>query len=349
MEKVGSNLAKPWLREAASLPLAFAQVREDPRLDLKCVAPGAHVAMIASGGDTVAVLSRLKLGRLVVVDINPAQLALTRLKLRLSREFSREDAMGILGHAPMPAAERAERIADELSALGPSETLATLGPDFAGRYELLFAELRRELAERRLDVRRWLESPQSVVVPPGTEFDAAFENVMSLENLVALFGTEATRNPVRPFAAHFADRARIAFQRSVPCENPFLWQIFAGEFPPSHPWDWLSPEQWSAPVVEPEYVHGRMKETLHAIPAASLDFVHLSNILDWLSPEDGAGVLDAARRALRRGGRVLIRQLNSSLDIRSLPCDICWNSEESSAMEQHDRSFFYPQIHLGEL
>ena len=338
-----------WLREAATLPLAFAQVREDPRLDVECVSDNADVAMIASGGDTAVALSRLRLGSLVVVDMNPAQLALTRLKLRLARKFPRKEAMRILGHAPMSAVERSAQIGGELSALGPMEIVASLGPDFAGRYEYLFAELRRELTERRVDVRRWLESTVPIAIPRTTEFDTAFEKVMSLENLVALFGDEATRNPARPFAAHFAERSRVAFHRTSPCKNPFLWQIFAGEFPPHHPWDWLAPELWSAPVTEPEFVHGRMEETLRAIPSESLDFVHLSNILDWLSPEDGTGVLDAARRALRPGGRVLIRQLNSSLDIRSLPCGIHWNDSQSRTMEQRDRSFFYPQIHLGEV
>lgn len=340
---------KQWLRDAVALPLAFAQVREDPRLDAGCVAPGSRVAMIASGGDTVALLARQTLGRLVVVDMNPAQLALTRLKLRLSRECSCAEALGVLGYSPMPTAERAARLGDEFSALGPADVVAKVGPDFAGRYEFLFEELRRELAVRGMNVRCLLESPSPVAVPPHWEFDAAFENVMSLDNLVALFGTEATQNPVRPFPEHFAARSRVAFGRSAPCANPFLWQIFAGEFPLGYAWEWLASEHWSPPAVKPEFVHGRMKETLAAMEPGSLDFVHLSNILDWLSPQDGAGVLEAARRALRKGGCVLIRQLNSSLDIRGIPCGIHWLEEESRAMEQADRSFFYPQIHLGEV
>jgi predicted SAM-dependent methyltransferase len=43
---------------------------------------------------------------------------------------------------------------------------------------------------------------------------------------------------------------------------------------------------------------------------ADVDFVHLSNILDWLTPEEAIETLSAAYRSLRRGGLVLIRQLN---------------------------------------
>ena len=48
------NLA-PWILEAKRLPLAFAQVREDPLIDLWVVnqlVTKAHVLMIASGGCT---------------------------------------------------------------------------------------------------------------------------------------------------------------------------------------------------------------------------------------------------------------------------------------------------------
>ena len=42
----------------------------------------------------------------------------------------------------------------------------------------------------------------------------------------------------------------------------------------------------------------------------------LSNILDWLPREAATATLASAARALRPGGYVVIRQLNSALDIR---------------------------------
>ncbi|RYD29089.1 MAG: DUF3419 family protein, partial [Verrucomicrobiaceae bacterium] len=137
-----SNASQPasaefWAEEAARLPLAFAQVREDPRLDLalaRRLPPGAEAVMIASGGDTAACLARLPLSRLHLVDINPAQLALTRCKLDLAATASSEEAAAWLGHAPLPLEIRRERIARRLDslglpaeALGPLETLAALG------------------------------------------------------------------------------------------------------------------------------------------------------------------------------------------------------------------------------
>ena len=75
------------------------------------------------------------------------------------------------------------------------------------------------------------------------------------------------------------------------------------------------------------------------------DFCHLSNILDWLSPEEAATTLELAAAALRPGGWVLIRQLNSTLDIPSLGPNFDW--EDTQPLHARDRSFFYRHLHLG--
>src|SRR5687768_11630053 len=97
----------PWALEAAHLPLAFAQVREDPRLDAgiveKLPAP-ATVVMIASGGETLVQLARMvQVSRVHVVDMNPAQLALSRVKCHLA-EADPDDSCRLLGHEQMEPA-----------------------------------------------------------------------------------------------------------------------------------------------------------------------------------------------------------------------------------------------------
>lgn len=324
-----------WVEAAASLPVAFAQVREDPRIDLELCSTleaGATVVMIASGGDTAICLSRLALGRLLVVDMNASQLALTRCKWQLARQASQEEAMAWLGHLPMDG--RVAKIRDTLEQLGlPSHVLGPLhwvgqvGADFVGRYEQLFAALRVALASHPLE--------------------EAFAQVMSLENLVALFGRLATQNPRHSFAGHFAGRTRLAMSRPDSGNNPFLSQILSGTFPPDHYWDWLSPKGWGAPMVRLECFHGPMLAALLGLPEASADLVHLSNVLDWLSAQEACELLQAARRALKVGGRVIVRQLNSSLDIPRLPVSLSWDLAAGVALEARDRSFFYPHLHLG--
>lgn len=351
--------ADSWAVAASTLPLAFAQVREDPRLDIQLagrLAPGATVLMIASGGETAASLGRLPL-TIHLADINPAQLALARLKWQLAAAVPPQSAMGLLGHEEIPPGERAARLDALLGEMGipggvfgSPEMVAHLGVDHCGRYEVVFAELRKCLAPFRYELDEMLRSRVAVDVsatsPLGMAMDAAFAEVMRLENLVQLFGLQATQNPRCPFHEHFATRTREIISRMPPASNPFLWQILAGCFPPDHPYDWLADER--PMIARPHWHQGWMDGVMDGFAAESVDLAHLSNILDWLSPDEAARTLHGAARILRPGGKVIIRQLNSSLMIDSLTSAFTWDRSLGHAMERCDRSYFYPGILVGE-
>ncbi|MFO0823653.1 MAG: DUF3419 family protein [Gemmataceae bacterium] len=353
-----------WVRDAAALPVAFAQVREDPLLDIRVeerLTPGAAVAMIASGGCTAAVLAaQPNLGRLHLIDANPAQLALTRLKLRLLRTAGPAERLAVLGHAQLDPRDRRDRLAAEFDALGlPVDVIglpdrvAVLGPDHAGRYEQVFVALRDALADEAetLDAVLRLADPAEQIARTavgtllGDRLDAALDSVMALPNLVALFGADATNNPVEPFARHFARRIRHVLGTMPAADNPYLWQMLAGRYPPGCPAPWLDiPRLARDPVVS---------EVARPVASAlrdervAFDFVHLSNVLDWLTPDTAADTLDAAASALKPGGWLLVRQLNSTLDVRRAGPAFDWLAGESDALLACDRSFFYRAIHLG--
>ena len=326
----------PWAIEASKLPLAFAQVREDPRLDLELarLMPADAVAvMIASGGETIVPLARLPLARIHAVDMNPAQIALARLKLHLAGKVASSTICQILGHESMQPMERQmtlRRLLDALSLpetiFGPLDFVSEHGPDHAGRYERCFAELRKEVAR-------------------GAPREAAMANVMSLPNLTTLFGHEAAQNPRQPFHVHFAKRSELAFARQDAATNPFLCQMYAGRFASGRCYDWLMND--STPQTKVVWHQGRMVDVLDTLPPASVDLVHLSNILDWLLPSQAAQTLEAAARVMKLGGKLIVRQLNSSLDFDSLTEAIRWDRALGTEMVQRDRSFFYPQIFVG--
>ncbi|HKS16207.1 MAG TPA: DUF3419 family protein [Planctomycetota bacterium] len=352
-----------WARQAATWPLAFAQVREDAELDLEIASrlrPRASVVMVASGGCTAAALARhAHVARLQVVDPNPAQLAITRLKLRLLEEETvrRQE---LLGHAPMDPGRRETELKQIFDSLGyPADVLGTpdrvagQGPDHAGRYERTFAAVRDELRgfHQELDeLLSWSDAEkQSRRVASGTPFgyalDHAFQRAMSLEILVHLFGDGATGNRAREFCDHFAERTRNLLASRTAAGNPYLAQVMWGGFRQDHltPWLSLPPGKPGAEVVE---FRGSMEDAL-STASGEFDFIHLSNILDWLDEASAARLLEWTWRALRPGGWVLVRQLNSTLDIRSLGGRIEWRSEDSARLHAADRSYFYSALHAG--
>lgn len=345
-----------WVTDAARLPLAFAQVREDPRLDrwvVEAIGRPARVLLIASGGCTAAYLvATTALEHLHLVDANPAQLALTRLKLRLLRDASPPDRLALLGHRPYEG-DRLSRLSPMLDGLGPPEVLAALGPDYAGRYERCFAQLQACLAGHRADIEALLSLRDpaeqarraAADTPLGRALDDAHDTALALPHLVALFGEGATRNPAEPFCRHFARRLRHALATWPAADNPYLHQVLLGRYPDVAPAPWFG---CAPPAAWPRLTEtcAFMADALADASPGEYDFVHLSNILDWLSPAEAAETLDRAWQSLRPGGYVLIRQLNSTLDVKAAGPRFAWDAR-GDELHARDQSYFYRAIHLG--
>lgn len=353
-----------WARQAAAWPLAFAQVREDPRLDLSMLRQlpaNSSVMMVASGGETAVCLAREPLNRLVLVDVNPAQLALTRCRLHLANSCEPELSMRLLGHQPMLAKERIAAWQEIFAQLDLSENcfaplalLGERGADHCGRYEAAFAALRQCLQPVSQEIYAFLNSCDPITAsamiaaskPLGKALDAAFAQALSLENLICLFGVGATQNPKRPFHEHFVAQLRCVTSRMAPADNPWIWQLLAGTFSATAVYDWLADRRPT--LVTPEFVCDTMIHALDAADQESMDLIHLSNILDWLNPDEARQTLAAVRRVMKPGGRLIIRQLNSSLPIESLDDALHWHVEQGRLLQAKDRSFFYPKIHIAQ-
>jgi S-adenosylmethionine-diacylglycerol 3-amino-3-carboxypropyl transferase len=312
-----------WVERAAKLPVGFAQVREDALLDVEVVErigrENVRVIMIASGGCTAAALAACgKVSEIQLVDANAAQMELCRMKLKLLEELAPRERLG---------------------------ALLKSGMDEVGRYEMVFAELRKELAGHVEELKDVLEGEKSLTTELGRAMDEAFERVMSLENLVKLFGEGATGNARQPFSRHFAQRTRWAIENLPTKDNPYLWQMLMGRFPEGTVYPWLSAER---PKKMPEVrgFVGPMDQALEKC-GEGFDFVHLSNICDWVSKAEARTLLSLAWSALEPGGYVLIRHLNSTLNIRLLGEKFEWLIDHSEEMHRRDRSFFYRQLHLG--
>lgn len=332
-----------WLKQAADQPIAFSQVREDPEIDLRLansLGANLNVTMVASGGCTAASLVGTgRIGSLNLVDLNPSQIALTRFKLHLFRECSQRQKLGMLGHENLPAGSRRTQVGEILTKLdlppdifGNPDVWSKVGLDQCGRYELLFAELRRQMGP----TPRSLSSEQRAQV---------FKRVMSQDNLVVLFGPEATANRVIEFWKHFHRQTENALVRDNSGTNPYLCQMLQGKFESTH-YDWLSR---GAPLVWPQvfFQNQEMAAFLKSLQTNSQDFIHLSNILDWLPLKEARRTLSEAGRVLRDQGLLVVRQLNSALSVPDMGPKLEWQPRLSESLLKTDKSFFYQALHVA--
>jgi len=327
-------LAANWVEAARARPVAFAQVREDAAVDLEVLAAcpaGARVAMIASGGCTAAALAAdSRTGSLLLVDASAPQLALARLKISLLADEPKRRAL-LLGHAAMAPEDRERELAERLARLGIEP--GSLGPiaeglDFSGRYEAVF----RRLADV-LDGR----GPAAI--------EEACADAFALPALTALFGPAAVSRAARPFSEHFAARLKAAAARPGAADDPYLSLMLNAKLPPGGALPWMRLRARTSPPAI-EVFAGGMLAALEG-RQREFDLVHLSNIMDWLEPDARSALLAAASRALKPGGFVLIRRLNSDFDTTALQCGIEWLETRAGRMAASDRSAIYSGLHLG--
>lgn len=352
--------------KAEKEPIAFSIVREDSTQDqeiIKRYFPEEKVSMImiASGGCTAAQLvSQSSINDLTLVDPNLAQLELTRFKINLLM-LPTQKRLEILGYLPMNPQDRKDIMQGYMKALniksdlfGNLDAIASCGLDFTGRYEKVFEALRNHLSNYKEEIEnifkinnieeqiKYLSSETEL----GQAFDKAFVEVMSQENLVKLFGKKATANRVQNFSKHFVERIRVYLSNHLASKSPWLANMLLGHFNNNLMFPWLT-SKINKDLPEINYVNSFMNNALDQAKPNTYHIVHLSNIIDWLTPEEAEKTLELAYNALKPGGIVIIRQLNSNVDIVKLGKKFNWDLKTSKEFLHNDHSFFYRNFFIG--
>jgi len=142
---------------AITSEIAFSQVREDPRIELRVIQELAkrqqplRVLLVASGGCTaLSLLSNPAISKIEAVDLNPAQLHLIELRRQALLHLSLDDQLQLIG-ADKSASDRDRlSIYDSFSSNLPVSTKAfwdarpeqiEFGVNRVGRFEQLFRQL----------------------------------------------------------------------------------------------------------------------------------------------------------------------------------------------------------------
>ncbi|HET7458716.1 MAG TPA: DUF3419 family protein [Gemmatimonadaceae bacterium] len=351
-------------------PLYFAQVREDPALEIAALAPTRRdtVVCVSSGGCTALSLLAAGAGRVHAVDLNPTQNHVVELKAVAVERLSVAAAAAFLGGRPAweerltiyralrgalsPAArawwdERPRLVRRGVIRAGVSERFigavvlamrAIVHPK--SRVSRLLAcrtlEEQRDFYDREWNTRRWRAMYAALL--NRWVFDRAYDPRFFAH----------VRNP--SFAAHFLRLAEHALTELPVRDNYFLHQMLTGHYPEdaqARP-PYLSAT--GAPVVAESLdrltlVDGDYAEWLRRLTPRSVDGFALSNICEWLTAEQTDALFREIVRTAAPGARLCFRNFVGWTELPAwCAAHFVEDRRLGAALSARDRSVVQPRI-----
>lgn len=310
--------------------LVFSQVREDPSVDVALVGPGPddHVVVVTSGGCTGLAMLAAGAGRVTAVDRNSAQNDLADAITAALTTFDHATMLRFVGATPAPAGERRARYA-EIRPLLTDEArsrwddhgrLVARGLVHAGlteRAAVPIAFAIRHLVEGSTTVDALLAAGD--LRAQADLFDRRWDN----RRWRAMFALTLNRFTCRPLYKGFfdnVDQARFSevFRsgidhalRDVPvADNWYLHDLFEGGFRddclPPH----LGVEAQATIAANRDrltLVDGSVAALLRSLPDGEVHGFCLSNVGEWLAPDDFVALLREVVRAGAPGAVVVFR------------------------------------------
>lgn len=342
METTSAGLTRRELPGAVDGKLFFAQVREDPLLEIEALDAKRDdtVVVVSSGGCTALSILASGAGQVVAVDLGKTQNSLVELKAAAVSALSADEALAFLGGAPADAASRWStycRLRDRLTPTAraywdprardiKSGVLSSgvierfldavvqvvckaIHPRSRIRRLLACQNLKeqRDLYEREWNNRRWrllFTVLLNRAVFRRTYDPAFFANV---------------ENP--SFSRHFYRLAEHALTNVPVASNYFLHHMLTGTYPRDI--DGGVPPYLSA-RGKPELgdldqrlqlVDGSYLDYLKTCPNDSINGFSLSNICEWLEPPQIDELMGEIVRTAAPGGRLAFRNFVGWTDV----------------------------------
>jgi len=303
--------------------LYFAQVREDPLLELAALRPGPDetVVVVSSGGCTALSLLAAGAGEVVAVDLSPVQNHLVELKQAAVTGLPQPAAVAFLLGAD--AARQYDQVRDRLSpaaraywdghrrAIGKGVLNAGRSERFIG---LVMGVVRRAIHPpsriRRLFACRNLDEQRSF-------FAEEWDNRRWCAQFTVLLNRAVFRKAYDPsffahaeqasFAGHFRRTAAHTLTEIPVATNYFLHHMLTGRYPVGMAGG-LPPY-----LVEPPptgrltLVDGSVTTYLRTRAEGSVHAFALSNIAEWLDPAGLDALFAEVVRTAAPGARLVFR------------------------------------------
>ena len=368
--------------------LVYNQIWEDPRVDLEALRlePTSRVLTIASGGCNVLNYLLADPAEIVAVDLNPAHLALTRLKLTAAQHLPHHAAFyRLFGRGIDPDAWDTYR--DYLKPHLDEEARAFWeGRSPLGKRRLtLFADsglYRRGLLGRFIGFLHFVarltgNDPTRMLTASNLEEQARlFE-----EWIAPAFNAKPVRMLCRMPAVLYSlgippaqfdalrgdaggDLASLYLERlrRLACEFPieenyFAWQAFGrcygrdaeGPVP-----DYLRPDAFRTLAERASRVQTHLASVTDFLwhePAESMDRYVLLDAQDWMGPEQLVDLWQEIGRTARPGARVIFRTAGRISPLQSALAPALlepWRAETelAASLFRRDRSAIYGGFHI---
>lgn len=314
--------------------LFFAQVREDPLLEIEALGPlaDANIVVVSSGGCTALSLLASGATKVTAVDLNSTQNHLVELKAAALRRLAMPEVMsffGIARGAPRRRSRTYETIRPVLSA-GAAEFWDN-NQAMLGRGALTCGVSERFIAAVAWVIKTFIHDSkridQLLSLTTLEEQRTFFEKEWNSRRWRALFPIlinrwtfsralepeffRAVENP--SFAAHFRGLVQHALCDLPVSDNYFLHQMLHGTYPTGVPngvppyLEHTKREVLRARLDGLRLVDGSYADYLSTCPDSTVDALAISNICEWLDAEGVDQLFEQIVRAARPGARFCFR------------------------------------------
>jgi S-adenosylmethionine:diacylglycerol 3-amino-3-carboxypropyl transferase len=328
------NIERQRLAGAQKMRLFFAQVREDPLLEIEALrpAPDEKLVLVNSGGCTALSLLARGAGDVVGVDLNIAQNHVVELKALAISRLGAAEATRFLGGAPGSRRERRATYASlrdglsvearahwdhERAAIGRGVLSCGVTERFMG-FIIALVKLfihgrrrvtkllqsnslsnQREFYQREWNNRRWRALFMALL--NRWIFNRAYDP--------AFF--QHVKNP--SFASHFYKLVEHGLTNIPVATNYFLHYLMTGHYPTDQPGG-VPPYLARDKATEDNLRRGKLTlvdgsfyDYLRQAPDKSIDGYALSNICEWLTPTEIDNLFAQIVRTAKPGARVVFR------------------------------------------
>jgi S-adenosylmethionine-diacylglycerol 3-amino-3-carboxypropyl transferase len=351
--------------------IRYAQCWEDADVLVAALDPKpGHVCLsIASAGDNALALLSRGPARVIAVDLNPAQLACLELRVAAYRELEHAELLELIGSRPSsrrPAHYqrcRAQLSPEARSFWDEHADEIEQGIGSAGKFERYFALFRTRvlpLVHSRQRVQRLLAGGEAA---RREEFYSREWNTWRWRLLFKIFFSRFIMGRLGRDPAFFRyvegcvaerilDRTRYALTALDPAANPYLQWILTSTHTTALPYA-LRPENFSAirrNLDRLEWSCSSIEEYLDSHRALRIDRFNLSDIFEYMSPENYRQLLERLLAASQPGARLAYwnmltpRSRPEALASRLRPLE-----ELAKQLFAQDKAWFYNRFVLEEV